>query len=276
MAVAAELTTDPEEVLARGGEFLASDPVRHNLIATLLRARASVPGEGRYVLAVEAGEVCGVVFQSPLTYVATITPMPAAVSEACVDLLVREGAELPGVNGEAGSTARFAGQWSERTKSGARPDQGLRIYEAQSIQMPPGVPGGLRRAALSDRTRIGELLRGFQEDTGEARPDDPVTDRRIAAGQFWLWEDPPALSMAALTPPILGVCRVQAVYTPPEWRNRGYAGAGVARLSAQTLESGHRCILYTDLGNPISNSVYRRIGYRPVAECLRYSFGPRA
>ena len=37
-------------------------------------------------------------------------------------------------------------------------------------------------------------------------------------------------------------------------------------------EAGHRCILYTDLGNPTSNSVYRRIGYRAVAEALRFRF----
>jgi uncharacterized protein len=37
-------------------------------------------------------------------------------------------------------------------------------------------------------------------------------------------------------------------------------------------EAEHRCILYTDLGNPTSNSVYRRIGYRAVAAALRYRF----
>ena len=37
-------------------------------------------------------------------------------------------------------------------------------------------------------------------------------------------------------------------------------------------EAEHRFNLYTDLGNPTSNSVYRRIGYRAVAEGLRYRF----
>ena len=37
-------------------------------------------------------------------------------------------------------------------------------------------------------------------------------------------------------------------------------------------EAGHHCILYTDLGNPTSTSEYRRIGYRVVAEGLRYKF----
>jgi uncharacterized protein len=78
--------------------------------------------------------------------------------------------------------------------------------------------------------------------------------------------------MAANSEPVEGVVRVQGVYTPPERRNRGYAGACVASLSRRMQEAGHRCILYTALGNPTSNSVYRRIGYRAVAEGLRYRF----
>ena len=80
------------------------------------------------------------------------------------------------------------------------------------------------------------------------------------------------MSVAANSEPVEGVVRIQAVYTPPEKRNRGYAGACVADLSKRMLEERYRCILYTDLGNPTSNSVYRRVGYRAVAEALRYHF----
>jgi uncharacterized protein len=99
-----------------------------------------------------------------------------------------------------------------------------------------------------------------------------MVERRLEAGQFGLWEDGGPASMAANREPVVGVVRLQAVYTPPEKRNRGYAGACVAGLSGRIREAGHRCILYTDLGNPTSNSVYRRIGYRAVAEGLRYRF----
>lgn len=78
--------------------------------------------------------------------------------------------------------------------------------------------------------------------------------------------------MAANSEPLEGVVRVQAVYTPPERRNRGYAGACVGDLSGRLRDDGHQCMLYTDLDNPTSNSVYRRIGYRAVAEGLRYRF----
>jgi predicted GNAT family acetyltransferase len=46
----------------------------------------------------------------------------------------------------------------------------------------------------------------------------------------------------------------------------------VAGVSERVLYAGLRCILYTDLGNPTSNSIYRSVGYQAVAEALRYRF----
>ena len=69
-----------------------------------------------------------------------------------------------------------------------------------------------------------------------------------------------------------GVVRVAGVYTPPGQRGRGYAEACVHALSQHLRDSGYRAALYTDLANPTSNSIYRRIGYRAVAEVLRYRF----
>jgi predicted GNAT family acetyltransferase len=60
---------------------------------------------------------------------------------------------------------------------------------------------------------------------------------------------------------------VNAVYTPPEQRRKGYATAAVAALSGMLLAAGKDfCCLYTDVANPTSNSIYRKIGYRPVRE----------
>jgi predicted GNAT family acetyltransferase len=95
----------------------------------------------------------------------------------------------------------------------------------------------------------------------------------LAAGRLWLWQDGgEAVSMVDGREPVAGVVRISGVYTPPEMRKRGYAAACVNALSNHLRAAGHRCILYTDLGNPTSNSIYRRIGYRAVAEALRYRF----
>jgi predicted GNAT family acetyltransferase len=67
---------------------------------------------------------------------------------------------------------------------------------------------------------------------------------------------------------------VNSVYTPPELRRQGYATAAVAELSRVLLAEGYpACVLYTDLANPTSNSIYQRIGYEPVADAVRWFFG---
>jgi len=116
--------------------------------------------------------------------------------------------------------------------------------------------------------------RAFQHEIGESANDTELrVDRGLAAGQLWLWDlGGETVSMAVSREPVLGVVRLSGVYTPPEKRKHGYAAACVHALSKQLTDAGYRCILYTDLGNPTSNSIYRRIGYRAVAEALRYRF----
>ena len=67
--------------------------------------------------------------------------------------------------------------------------------------------------------------------------------------------------------------RVAPVYTPPEMRGRGYAGAATAAVSQAALDAGVReVVLYTDLANPTSNALYQRLGYRPVEDRVVLSF----
>jgi len=62
---------------------------------------------------------------------------------------------------------------------------------------------------------------------------------------------------------------IGAVYTPPRFRGRGYATAAVATLSRQLLDGGRSsCFLYTDLANPVSNAIYRRVGYEPLQDVV--------
>lgn len=274
MAFEVTLSKDPARILGEAGTFMASKPVLHNVILTLLHERVAAPEPGRYWMARDGREVVGVAFQSPLDFAANLTPMKPQVIAAIVDAIVDTNVVLPGVIGEASTAARFAGQWTEGHGSAAFPVEGQRIYELSEMPEPIAVGGRLRRASLDDRDLVRSWMRSFYADVGETVLDpEPIVDQRLAAGRFWLWEDGDPVAMAANSEPIEGVCRIQAVYTPPERRMHGYAGACVGEVSREIHDSGYRCILYTDLGNPTSNSVYRRIGFRGIAEALRYRFG---
>ena len=67
MGIEVVFSEDPGFVLKVAGAFLASQPVSHNLILSLLDARITHPEPGRYWLAKEDEEVVGVILQSPLS-----------------------------------------------------------------------------------------------------------------------------------------------------------------------------------------------------------------
>ena len=80
---------------------------------------------------------------------------------------------------------------------------------------------------------------------------------------------------ATAAAPLAGMSRVQLVYTPPELRGRGYAGAATTAATRNAQAAGAReVVLYTDLANPTSNAVYQRLGYRPVEDRVVFSFAP--
>jgi len=274
MGINVLFSEDPAFVLNRAGVFLSSQPVLHNLILTILHARVAQGDPGRYWMAVQREDTVGVVVQSPLTFPATLTPMEPPVTTAMADAIAEAGVALPGINGEAATAALFAGQWSERSKSAATPFQGNRLYEFLESGQAPEIEGKLRQAGPIDRSLMILWTRAFQQEIGESANDTELrVDRGLAAQQLWLWDrSGETVSMAVSREPVHGVVRLSGVYTPPDKRRHGYAAACVHALSKQLGDAGYRCILYTDLGNPTSNSIYRRIGYRAVAEALRYRF----
>ena len=267
-------TEDPAFVLGKAGVFLSSQPVLHNLVLSILGARVAHRDPGRYWMAIQRDDTLGVAVQSPLTFSALLTPMKAPVTTAMADAIAEAGVVLPGITADAATAATFAGQWSERSKSAATPFQGLRLYQLFEIGEVPPTQGTLRKASANERSLMIAWTRAFQHEIAESDEDTELrVDRGLAAGELWLWDrGGETVSMAVSREPVHGVVRLSGVYTPPEKRKHGYAAACVHTLSKQLGDAGYRCILYTDLGNPTSNSIYRRIGYRAVAEALRYRF----
>lgn len=215
-----------------------------------------------------------VVFQSPLDYPAVVTPMRSRTVAAAVGAIDAD-VELPGVRGDAATATAFAAAWAERRGARVGPAQLARLYEARRIAASPRAPGRFRVAETADRARLADWLPQLQIELGEPVAADAraLVDRRIAAGELFVWEHGEPVSMAAASAPANGVVRVQMVFTPPEHRNLGYASACVGGLSRRILAAGNRCILYTNLATATPQSVYRRLGYRGVAELLSYRFG---
>lgn len=276
-AMAVHAGTDPSAALEAAEGFLARQPVANSLVISLLTERAAAPQPGRYWWAQEeAGDVAGFVFQSPPHFRALVAPAPRPAIEALVERIAADVPELPGIMGDAGTAAAFAGHWAERRVTPVLPEEAQRIYRLGRLRRPPGVDGHARRAGGADAGALLGWITGFLAETG-VYPLDPeeLLARHTARGGLWLWETGAGepVSMAAASRPAAGMSRIGFVYTPPEHRRRGYATACVAAVAEEVQAGGLDCVLNTQLQNPTSNAIYRRIGFEPMVEVLVYRFG---
>jgi predicted GNAT family acetyltransferase len=169
------------------------------------------------------------------------------------------------------SIHRFAEAWETATGSALNSGPRLRLHRLERLDRPGAAPPGVARTATeADRTLLRDWCSRFVAEAGSLGADlDAFVDERMSVGGWRLWTvggEP--VAMAAMTAPLAGMVRLTPVYTLPGHRGRGYGSAVAAAVSEAALQAGaEHVLLFTDLANPTSNSIYRRIGYRPVLDC---------
>ncbi len=142
---------------------------------------------------------------------------------------------------------------------------------------PPPCPGTVQKAALSDLDLIVDWKCATLR---EALHEEPVPERvrettldQLKRSVVWLMRDPSGepVSMANSGRMLeRGAC-VSGVYTPPEHRGKGYCQNTVAALCRELLACGKSYItLFVDKKNPISNRVYRKIGFEILEDSSDY------
>ena len=269
------------QFLASAGDFLRAREVEN---AYLLGVLESPKGEVPTLMAeVRRGSeiLLAACYRGANLLLARAEPSTPEGMELIVKRLQQLRVNLPGVVGPAGEAELFARSWSKvrRCSAALVMDQLIyRLTEVVNPETPP--PGQARPAGPDDLPLLAEWVYRFHHEAlpreafsrHEARQN--AQERVVAESGTWVWEvEGRAVAMAALTRPTARGIMVNAVYTPPDQRRRGYAGALVAALSSEGLRRGkHHCVLYTDVTNLTSNGIYQKIGYRSVCNFRNYQF----
>ena len=192
--------------------------------------------------------------------------MGEAQANAVISALVgAAGYSLPGCSAVPQHAAAFADAYCTATGAVRKGHTQLIAYRCPQVN-PVQVPGGPLQATVQDRETIARFYGGFLRDIGQADlPREQLLDAAdgiIRAGNLRFWQASGELvCMAGVMHRTARHARVGMVYTPPEHRSHGYASALVASVSAGILGEGLQPMLYADAANPISNKVYRNIGY---------------
>jgi RimJ/RimL family protein N-acetyltransferase len=210
------------------------------------------------------------------------TDLPVeAPTPLLVDLLARSAIPI-GVVAPLETALGVGKAWRALTGGSARPRVELGCYTLDEVPVWPLPDAALGTLRLPRENEVQQMC-----DWGDAfrvecnLPGDAAVFRRtrieqIERHRLVIWADADsdqALAQASFSAVPPEACRIGSVYTPPALRGRGHASHLVAALSRQLMtvgapgcdpavEPARRIFLNTDLGNPTSNAIYQRIGFR--------------
>lgn len=188
------------------------------------------------------------------------------------DNLISQNITVPGITSENKLAERFAKVYTQKTRIYYKMRKNLRIYKLEKLSEHIELFGKVRKAQKKDLSFLPYWYKGFNEDCslGALSLKDAfiASERDIEKGLLYVLEDDgvPVSISAALREVVNGRC-VGRVYTPPYFRKKGYACSCVAQVSEIVLNMGYKySSLFTDLSNPVSNSIYQKIGYKTVCD----------
>jgi predicted GNAT family acetyltransferase len=276
-AYTVERHADAEHFLEATQRWLLESEIENNLLLGIaLNRRGHKAADPPLYWATIRGDdgVVGCACRTP-PFPLVLSRMPAAAIGALAGDVGATAASLTGVNGPVAEAEAFASAWTERTGYAARHRFRLRLHALRQVEPRADLASGaLRKATEADVALARDWIDAYVRDAG-LDPATPETAlRMIRHGKLYLWIDGgTARSMAAVSRETGSGCAINGVYTPPGDRRRGYATAAVAALSGALLRAGQRfCCLYTDLLNPTSNSIYGKVGYRPIRDDAELTF----
>ncbi|MBN8207725.1 GNAT family N-acetyltransferase [Bacillus sp. NTK071] len=274
---------DPVAYLNHVKSFLEENEAVNNLSLGILHRLVSQNGVGEhrpYLSTIESddGEIELCMIQTPphnLTIAGQPTTSSETLSYGAKELLKQK--QVPGIIGENHLVEIFSKEYCRLTTQKRSLHMNQRIYRLDKVISPKQVNGTMRIVERADNELLTKWIQQFIQSLGQQatleesreRAEQFIEEQSIV---FWQVEDQ-IVSMANQTRPTSNGMTINFVYTPPEYERKGFASACVAELCQSLLDRGYTfCSLYTDLSNPTSNSIYMKIGFKPVGDSIVYIY----
>lgn len=221
----------------------------------------------------------GFALQTPNRALVLSTGWSPLKLQALSVFLHNKNKSLPGVTGPAELSSGFAKIHVPQFELVM--DQGL--FQLTTLSAKPITQGEMIPAEPQHWPIIEQFSREFLH---EALSKEKMTEEtfiewvkpRFQQGLQRLWQiSGEIVSWAGISGETQNGNRIGPVYTPLKHRNQGYGSAITWALSQEILQSGkNHCVLFTDLTNPTSNSIYKKMGYQQISRFQHWHFGTSA
>ncbi len=260
-------------------DYLLNDAAQHHLLLRISNTLINHPERYRiqpYLSIVESQEsILGLAIQTPPYGLVLSKIQDVQALELIAENLYQNQVKLPSVSGLPTETKAFVQTWHRLTQQSYYLENKLRIHCLEKVQPIVQSDGNLRLATINDKPLLLEWCQAFIEEAIPNSPEDieQLVDFHLSQKSIYIWQDLTPVSMVCGSGTMAIGGNITLVYTPPQFRQKGYASSCVASVSQHLLNQGYsNCYLFTDLANPTSNHIYHQIGYQPVCDWHQYKF----
>jgi GNAT superfamily N-acetyltransferase len=279
MMIQTEFGTDIAACKEASWSALSTDVVANNMVMSAMDGHHPLNGAFHYALvrSSNTGQLLGVIAQT-LAQRPLLSKMPSGIATQAVEAWFSKMGPSITLFGPAATIKEAEPVFCLLHKGKTVRTKILLSYQLSSVQVSSAssigtirFPGQNGNTSPSDMDRINNWSIAFAKECDLPESRSPTlakdlearTHRLLSNQSIALWEiDGQAVAMAAAVRRSSFAAAVGLVYTPKEFRGRGFAGDLVAKLSQILLDAGHPCcLLFTDPSNPTSNAIYQRIGY---------------
>ncbi|WP_374054046.1 GNAT family N-acetyltransferase [Rossellomorea sp. FM04394] len=275
---------DPTAFHDKVNSLLMEDEAANNLPLGLLNTmKTSDKYKDPLLLLVENGDgmVAGSFIMTPPHYLVSTLKVGRGeiqgIAEQLITFCKNTNITIPGFVAEKETALQLTHAWCHVTGESFNVRMRQRIYQLNKVNDIPLSDGKMVPVRKGQEGLLARWLLGFIEDTevipmsGEEALER-ATDMIENEPYVFFWEvDGKPVSMARGARRTENGITVNFVYTPTEYRKKGYASSVVAELSHLLLKDHSFLSLYTDLDNPTSNKIYMEIGYNPVCDSMMIS-----
>lgn len=247
---------------------LEADEIRHNLLLGIMTRFQGQPELSNLVTwTLGGGEECAV--KTP-GFSIVLGNLSAPQCKKLAELT--RTIDYPGVVGgeSALQFAQFASELGVDFSHSI--SQTLKVLRAAPDA--PDVPGHARKATIDDFDLFRDWEHAFIKEAvrHDPVPDDAALRSALESGRYWFWiADKEPVSMAAIGRRTLNSAAINSVFTPPDKRRNGFAGAVTAAVARAIFAEGRSAAsLYVDRANPASNRCYEKLGFKDYCESWHF------
>jgi uncharacterized protein len=220
---------------------------------------------------------CNVAPHNLVMYVANQEHV-ASASAALAEYLGNSHIAINGINARHDVCLNFIEQYKKIINCTFVEKLGTDIMEIRKVNDIKPVEGISRMALAVEIKFIADWMIQYQIEALASEMDYEAALQKamklVEENNIYLFEnnEHKVVTMAAASRKLVHGIAINYVYTPEEYRGKGYAAANIYYLSKHLLDNGYEfCTLYVDKKNPLSSRAYEKVGYKTLEDNYEYT-----